>query len=267
MPNVAGCFCLLSALAGSRRRSSTARVCLAPLTEKWPKTEASSALSRKLPFSPAITAQIGVMRVTEELDAMRVMGIPHGFRLVMPRVLALAIAMPLISLWTSMAALAGGMLAADIAMDISPSYFVQALPAAVKVGNLGLAMAKSVVFGACIALIGCHWGLRVKPNTQSLGEGTTASVVSSITMPEHIAVAPGESPIVDVCGLWSQFGKGSETFTVHQDLNFSVQRGEMLSLVGGSGTGKTVLLRQILGLARPTRGQVTVLGRPASEMG
>ena len=58
----------------------------------------------------------------------------------------------------------------------------QALPAAVKVSNLWLAMAKSVVFGVFIALIGCHWGLRVKPNTQSLGEGTTASVVSAITM-------------------------------------------------------------------------------------
>ena len=88
-----------------------------------------------------------------------------------------------------------------------------------------------------------------------------------IAKPEHIAVAPGEPPIVDVQGLWTQFGKGDETFTVHQDLNFTVQRGEMQSLVGGSGTGKTVLLRQILGLARPTRGQVTVLGRPASEMG
>ena len=130
----------------------------------------------------AITAQIGVMRVTEELDAMRVMGIPHSFRLVLPRTLALALAMPLISVWTTLSALAGGMLAADIAMDISPAYFVQALPAAVKIGNLGLAMAKSVVFGAFIALIGCHWGLRVKPNTQSLGEGTTASVVTSITM-------------------------------------------------------------------------------------
>ncbi len=130
----------------------------------------------------AITAQIGVMRVTEELDAMRVMGIPHGFRLVMPRTIALAIAMPLISVWTTLAALAGGMLAADVAMNISPAYFVQALPAAVKIGNLGLAIAKSVVFGAFIALIGCHWGLRVKPNTQSLGEGTTASVVTSITM-------------------------------------------------------------------------------------
>ena len=130
----------------------------------------------------AITAQIGVMRVTEELDAMRVMGIPHSFRLVMPRTIALALAMPLISVWTTLAALAGGMLAAEVAMDISPAYFMQALPSAVKVGNLGLAMAKSVVFGASIALIGCHWGLRVKPNTQSLGEGTTASVVSSITM-------------------------------------------------------------------------------------
>lgn len=130
----------------------------------------------------AITAQIGVMRVTEELDAMRVMGIAHGFRLVLPRTLALALAMPLISVWTTLAALCGGMLAADVVMGISPAYFVQALPAAVKIGNLGLAVAKSVVFGAFIALIGCHWGLRVKPNTQSLGEGTTASVVSSITM-------------------------------------------------------------------------------------
>ena len=130
----------------------------------------------------AITAQIGVMRVTEELDAMRVMGIPHGFRLVMPRALALGVAMPLVALWTTLAALAGGMLAADVAMGISPAYFVQALPAAVQIGNLALAMAKSVVFGVFIALIGCHWGLRVKPNTESLGQGTTASVVSAITM-------------------------------------------------------------------------------------
>lgn len=130
----------------------------------------------------AITAQIGVMRVTEELDAMRVMGIPHGFRLVMPRAIALGLAMPLISVWTTLAALAGGMLAADLAMGISPAYFVQALPRAVKIGNLWLNVSKSAVFGVFIALIGCHWGLRVKPNTQSLGEGTTASVVTAITM-------------------------------------------------------------------------------------
>ena len=130
----------------------------------------------------AITAQIGVMRVTEELDAMRVMGISPGFRLVMPRALALAVAMPLISLWTTVVALLGGMVAADIALGISPTFFVNALPAAVDLANLWLAIGKTVVFGLLIALIACHFGLRVEPNTESLGKGTTAAVVTSITV-------------------------------------------------------------------------------------
>ena len=79
--------------------------------------------------------------------------------------------------------------------------------------------------------------------------------------------SPGAEAVVRIEGLWSVFGKGSEAFAVHQDLNLTVNRGEMLALVGGSGTGKTVLLRQMLGLLHPARGSVTVLGRPASEMG
>ena len=130
----------------------------------------------------AITAQIGVMRVTEELDAMRVMGIAHGFRLVMPRALALALAMPLIAVWTSLASLAGGMLSSDLALKVTPAFFAESLPSAVEPANLGLAVGKSVVFGVLIALVGCHYGLRVKPNTESLGQGTTASVVTSITV-------------------------------------------------------------------------------------
>ena len=130
----------------------------------------------------AITAQIGVMRVTEELDAMRVMGIAPGFRLVMPRALALAVAMPLISVWTTLVALLGGMVAADVALGISPTFFIQALPAAVDLANLWLAVGKTIVFGLLIALIACHFGLRVEPNTESLGKGTTASVVTSITV-------------------------------------------------------------------------------------
>ena len=129
----------------------------------------------------AITAQIGVMRVTEELDAMRVLGIPAGFRLVLPRALALSIAMPLISVWTTLASLLGGILAADVTLGISASYFAEAMPRVVLVSNLWLALGKSVVFGISIALIGCHYGLRVKPNTESLGQGTTSSVVMSIT--------------------------------------------------------------------------------------
>jgi phospholipid/cholesterol/gamma-HCH transport system permease protein len=130
----------------------------------------------------AITAQIGVMRVTEELDAMKVMGIPQGFRLVLPRAISMAVAMPLLSVWTTLAALSGGILAADIVLGLTPGYFVTALAKVVLVSNLWLAVGKSVVFGLLIALIGCHYGLRIKPNTQSLGEGTTASVVTSITV-------------------------------------------------------------------------------------
>ena len=94
----------------------------------------------------------------------------------------MALAMPLISVWTTLAALLGGMLAADLTMGITPAYFFATLPHAVKVSNLALAVGKSTVFGVLIALIGCHYGLRVKPNTESLGQGTTASVVTSITM-------------------------------------------------------------------------------------
>lgn len=76
-----------------------------------------------------------------------------------------------------------------------------------------------------------------------------------------------QPPVVEIRGLATVFGKGAEAFTVHDDLELTVRRGEILSLVGGSGTGKTVLLRHILGLTRPTRGSVTVLGRPAAELG
>lgn len=130
----------------------------------------------------AITAQLGVMRVTEELDAMLVMGLPHGFRLVLPRVLALAIAMPLLVIWTDAMALIGGMTAAQLQLDLSPSYFLQSLPGAVALPNYWIGLGKGVVFGSLIALVSCHFGLRIKPNTESLGRGTTTSVVSAITV-------------------------------------------------------------------------------------
>ncbi len=129
----------------------------------------------------AITAQLGVMRVTEELDALSVMGIPHTVRLILPKIIALAIAMPLLILWTSGIALIGGAIAANAQLGISVHSFFIGLPGAVPTVNLTLAMGKGVVFGALIALVACHFGLRVQPNTESLGIGTTNSVVTSIT--------------------------------------------------------------------------------------
>jgi phospholipid/cholesterol/gamma-HCH transport system ATP-binding protein len=76
-----------------------------------------------------------------------------------------------------------------------------------------------------------------------------------------------DDAVVDIEGLWSVFHSAGADVVVHRDLDLTVRRGEVLSLVGGSGTGKTVLLRQMLGLATPARGRVTVLGRPAAQLG
>ncbi|RSZ58105.1 ABC transporter permease [Massilia atriviolacea] len=130
----------------------------------------------------SITAQLGVMRVTEELDAMLVMGISHGYRLIMPKVVALAISMPLLVVWTDAMALIGGMVSAKVELNLSARYFLQKLPDAVPLSNYVIGLLKGTTFGMLIALVSCHFGLRIKPNTESLGRGTTTSVVTAITV-------------------------------------------------------------------------------------
>ncbi len=129
----------------------------------------------------AITAQLGVMRVTEELDALSVMGISHSLRLILPKMAAIAVALPLLVLWTSAVALLGGAVSAKLELGMSIVQFFAGLPAAVPGVNLWLGVGKGVVFGLLIALIACHFGLRIQPNTESLAAGTTRSVVTSIT--------------------------------------------------------------------------------------
>lgn len=130
----------------------------------------------------AMTAQIGIMRVTEELDALSAMGISHSLRLILPKVTALTIVLPLLSAWTSAAALMGGMFSAQNTLDISYQQFFLKLPDVVPLLNVFIGLGKSAVFGLMIALIACHFGFRIKPNTESLGSETTNSVVASITV-------------------------------------------------------------------------------------
>ena len=130
----------------------------------------------------AMTAQIGVMRVTEEIDAMITMGISPISRLVLPKVIGMAIAMPLVSIWAIAAALLGGALAAKAQLGISVIYFLGSLPKAVAPDNLWIAAVKTLAFGMAIALISCHFGLRTKPNTESVSNSITTSVVAAITV-------------------------------------------------------------------------------------
>lgn len=130
----------------------------------------------------AMTAQIGIMRVTEELDALSAMGISHSLRLILPKVIALTIVLPLIGVWTSSMALIGGMVSAQNTLDISYQQFFLKLPDVVPLINVLISLLKSAVFGLMIALIACHFGFRIKPNTESLGNETTNSVVAAITV-------------------------------------------------------------------------------------
>lgn len=130
----------------------------------------------------AMTAQIGVMRVTEEIDALSTLGVSRTIRIVLPKVAALTVAMPLLVLWSSASALLGGALAAYWQLDFSFSYFFTMLPKAVPIANIWIGLAKGAVFGFLIALMACQLGLHVRPNTESLSMRTTASVVTAITL-------------------------------------------------------------------------------------
>jgi len=129
----------------------------------------------------SMTAEIGIMRVNQELDALSAMGISHSLRLVFPKVVALSLVMPLLIIWTDVIALMGGMISAHLALDIGYQQFFIQLPKSVPVINIYIGLVKGSLFGIVIALISCHFGFLIKPNTDSLSSETTHAVVASIT--------------------------------------------------------------------------------------
>lgn len=130
----------------------------------------------------AMTAQLGVMRVTQELDALAAMGIPHTVRLVLPKAIALLVAVPLLVVWTDAAAIFGGMAAAKALLGMSYGQFLAALPHAVPVMDFWIGIGKASVFGMMLAMTAAHFGLRIKANAVSLSKETTNSVVTMITL-------------------------------------------------------------------------------------
>ncbi len=129
----------------------------------------------------SMTAEIGIMRVNQELDALSAMGVSHSLRLVFPKVVALSLVMPLLIIWTDVIALIGGMISADLTLDIGYQQFFIQLPKSVPVVNVYIGLLKGSFFGIVIALIACHFGFLIKPNTDSLSSETTHAVVASIT--------------------------------------------------------------------------------------
>ncbi|MCH6577787.1 MAG: MlaE family lipid ABC transporter permease subunit [Proteobacteria bacterium] len=128
----------------------------------------------------AFTAQIGTMQVNEEVDAMRTMGLDPIEVLVLPRVFALIIALPLLTVLADLTGLAGGALATVLVVDISLAQFMERLNDAVPLAAFWVGIVKAPVFGFLIAMVGCREGLVVAGSAESVGRHTTKSVVLSI---------------------------------------------------------------------------------------
>ncbi|WP_422012754.1 MlaE family ABC transporter permease [Reyranella sp.] len=128
----------------------------------------------------AFTAQIGTMQVNQEVDAMRTIGLNPVEWLVLPRISALLISMPLLAFWGDMAGLLGGAVACTIYLDFTFVQFFDRLRDTVGAWHFYTGMIKAPVFGVVIATIGCFEGLQVRGSAESVGQLTTKSVVESI---------------------------------------------------------------------------------------
>ncbi|HEY1962906.1 MAG TPA: ABC transporter permease, partial [Rhizomicrobium sp.] len=147
----------------------------------------------------AFTAYIGTMRVNEEVDAMETMGLNIAELLVIPRVLGLVIALPLLTFFADMVGLIGGMVMCYFDLHITVPVFMRELQQAITYKTLLVGLIKAPVFAFIIGLVGCFEGLRVERNAESVGRLTTRSVVESIFL--IITFDAGFSVLFSILGI------------------------------------------------------------------
>ncbi|MDD5241007.1 MAG: ABC transporter permease [Sulfuricella sp.] len=128
----------------------------------------------------AYAAQIGTMKVTEEIDALRTIGVSPMELLVLPKMLAMIIALPLLTVYADMLGVLGGMIIAQTQLNVSFADFLDRFGDAIELKHFMVGMGKAPVFAAIIALVGCFQGFRVSGSADSVGEQTTLSVVQAI---------------------------------------------------------------------------------------
>ncbi|MDQ2878810.1 MAG: ABC transporter permease [Pseudomonadota bacterium] len=128
----------------------------------------------------AFAAQLGTMKLTEEVDAMRTIGVSPMEALVLPRVIAVVVMMPLLAFYASIIGIIGGGLLCWGVLDIPPVTFVQRIREVVPITDVWIGLIKAPVFGAIIAMSGCYQGMQVEGDAEQVGTRTTAAVVQAI---------------------------------------------------------------------------------------
>ena len=233
----------------------------------------------------SFAAEIGAMKMNQEIDAMSTIGVDPFEALVLPRFVAMLLMTPLLAFLAMMAGIAGGVLVVWAVLGLSPAFFFQRMLENVAVSQFWIGIVKAPVMAVVIATIGCREGLSVGGRCRTAGaaghqRGGAGAVLGDpdrrrLRLAVHgvgaVSTIPAEAPafpgvraastsdddaVIRVRGLVSRFDEN----VVHDGLDLTVRRGEVLGLVGGSGAGKSVLLNTLIGLRAPDGGAVDVLG-------
>ena len=215
----------------------------------------------------AYTAELGSMKMREEIDALRTMGFDPIEVLILPRMLALVIALPILAFLGAIAALYGGGLVAWLYGGVDPEAFLLRLRDAISIDHFIVGMIKAPVMAAVIGIVACVEGLAVQGSAESLGQHTTVigreghllrhrdgwRVCDLLRVDRNVTMARrnASDAIIRVRDISVQFGATK----VLDGLNLDVKRGEILGFVGPSGAGKSVLTRTIIGLVPKISGQ------------
>jgi phospholipid/cholesterol/gamma-HCH transport system permease protein len=125
------------------------------------------------------TAELGSMKVTEQIDAMRALGVNYIKRLVVPRVVLTMVTLPILTLIASTLGVFGGMVIAQYEFNVDYHQYFNSLTGYIRIADMVSGLGKTVIFGLLIAVIGCHNGLTTRGGTEGLGRATTGTVVTA----------------------------------------------------------------------------------------
>lgn len=130
--------------------------------------------------SSSFTAEIGLMKVNEEIDALRTMGLSPIDRLVLPKLIGLVIALPLLTVWADFFGIFGSMVMSKGMLGINYYDFLQRFPDVIHLSDYGTGLSKAPIFALIIATVGCYQGFKVSMSSESVGKLTTKAVVQAI---------------------------------------------------------------------------------------
>ena len=128
----------------------------------------------------AFAAEIGTMRVTEQIDALYILKADPIDYLILPRVIACCLMLPILTFLSLIVGMLGGLVIANSLFDISTAVFIDSIQEFLKVRDLWTAIIKSVVFGGLVAVIGCSWGMTTTGGAKGVGQSTTTAVVTAL---------------------------------------------------------------------------------------